>query len=104
MNGGPGHPSWDPLRQQEIIVCLVEAGAPIDARASGGVTPLHRAVRNRCAAAVDTLLRLGADPHLRTDTGSTAADLTRWTTGRPGSGTLEARAEQAAIVELLGRA
>jgi hypothetical protein len=101
MMGGPGRASWDPLRQQEIIVCLVEAGAAIDARASGGVTPLHRAVRNRCAGAVETLLRLGADPHLRNDSGSTAADLARWTTGRPGSGSAAAKAQQLIISELL---
>jgi len=102
--GGPGRATWDSLRQQEVIVCLVEAGAAIDARASGGVTPLHRAVRNRCAGAVETLLRLGADPRLRNDSGSTAADLARWTTGRPGSGSAAARAQQQIISELLSNA
>ena len=38
------------------------------------------------------------------DHGSAAADLARWTTGRGGTGTAEAKAEQAAIIELLDRA
>jgi hypothetical protein len=99
--GGPGPASWNPIRQKEIIVCLVEAGADPDARALGGVTPLHRAIRNRCSGAVEVLLRSGADPRRRNDSGSAAIDLARWTTGRGGSGTPEAKAEQAAIIELL---
>ena len=75
-----------------------------NAAALGGVTPLHRAVRNRCSAAVDALLRLGADPRLANDNGSTAADLARWTTGRGGSGLAEARAQQQLILELLADA
>jgi hypothetical protein len=47
------------------------------------------------------VLRLGADPHLRNDSGSTAADLARWTTGRPGSGTDAAKAQQQIIIEML---
>jgi hypothetical protein len=101
MNGGPGSEPWIPSRQREIIACLVEAGADPNARAVGGVTPLHRAVRNRCSAAVEVLLRLGADPYLRNDSGSTAIDLARWTTGRGGSGTEAAKAEQQVILELL---
>jgi hypothetical protein len=65
------------------------------------VTPLHRAVRNRCAGAVEVLLLGGADPQLRNDSGSTATDLARWTTGRGGSGTEAAKAEQRVIIELL---
>ena len=53
--------------------------------------------------AVETLLDCGADPLIENDHGSTAADLAQWTTGRGGTGTPEAKAEQAAIIELLDR-
>src|SRR4051812_37100934 len=49
-DGGPGRSGWDPRAQAETIACLVDAGADPNAVADGGVTPLHRAVRNRCAA------------------------------------------------------
>jgi hypothetical protein len=101
--GGPGSDTWDPDRQRALVLYLVEAGADMDAAAAGGATPLHRAVRNRCSAAVATLLEVGADPGLRNDGGSTAADLAHMTTGRGGTGSAEARAEQAVILELLAR-
>jgi ankyrin repeat protein len=101
--GSPGSDTWDPDAQRAIIRALVEAGADVDAAAAGGATPLHRAVRNRCTAAVETLLALGADPGLRNDGGSTAADLADMTTGRGGTGSPEAKAEQAVIRELLAR-
>jgi ankyrin repeat protein len=100
--GVPGSPSWNPTRQREIILFLVEAGADPNAAAVGGVTPLHRAVRNRCSAAVDALLGAGADPRLQTDSGSTASDLARRATGRGGTGSAEAKAEQRVILGLLG--
>ena len=99
--GNPDSPTWDPAAQCRVITLLVESGADPDARAAGGVTPLHRAVRNRCSAAVETLLRAGADPRLRNDSGSTAADLAVSTTGRGGSGTAEAKAEQRIILDAL---
>ncbi|HEX4222594.1 MAG TPA: ankyrin repeat domain-containing protein [Pseudonocardiaceae bacterium] len=100
--GGPGATTWNPARQRAIIGYLVEAGADPNAAALGGVTPLHRAVRNRCSAAVETLLRLGADPHAVNDNGSTPADLARRTTGRGGTGSDAAKAEQRIIIDLLG--
>ncbi len=101
--GGPGSPRWSAPRQVAMIELLVGAGADPNAPASGGVTPLHRAVRNRCSAAVDALLRAGADPRSANERGSTALDLARWTTGRPGSGSSEAKAEQQAIADLLAQ-
>lgn len=100
--GGPGSTGWDPARQRQTIGYLVEAGADPNALATGGVTPLHRAVRNRCSGAVGALLQLGGDPRLANDRGSTAVDLARWTTGRGGSGSVAAPAEQQRIVALLG--
>jgi ankyrin repeat protein len=99
--GAPGSPSWNPARQRAVILSLIEAGADPNATAAGGVTPLHRAVRNRCSAAVDALLGAGADPRLRNDRGSTASDLAHWTTGRGGTGSQGAKAEQRIILELL---
>jgi ankyrin repeat protein len=100
--GVPGAANWNPQRQREVIGYLIEAGADPNAAAAGGVTPLHRAVRNRCADAVRALLAAGADPHLANDRGSTAYSLARQPTGRGGSGTPEAKAEQHEIIRLLG--
>ena len=47
----------------------------------GGVTALHRAVRNRCSMAVATMLALGADPQRPNDNGSTPLALANWTKG-----------------------
>ncbi len=99
--GSPGSTTWDPRRQGATIAYLVEAGADPDATAAGGVAPLHRAVRNRCSAAVDALLLAGADPSITNDRGSSAIDLARHTTGRGGTGSPEAKAEQEIILELL---
>jgi hypothetical protein len=99
--GSPGSATWNPTRQSDVILFLIEAGADPNAAAVGGVTPLHRAVRNRCSAAVEALLRSGADPRIENDSGSTASDLANWTTGRGGTGSEEAKAEQRAIFELL---
>jgi ankyrin repeat protein len=46
------------------IAHLIEAGADPNPTDKSGVTPLHRAVRTRCAAAVKALLEAGADPRL----------------------------------------
>ena len=96
-----GSPHRNPAGQRAVIEFLVGAGADPDATALGGVTPLHRAVRNRCSVAVDALLRAGADPRLANDHGSTPADLAQRSTGRGGTGSAQAKAEQRKIVDAL---
>jgi hypothetical protein len=100
-NGSPGSPRWDATRQAAVVAYLVAAGADPDAAAAQGVTPLHRAVRNRCTPAVRALLEAGADPTRPNRSGSTPLALARATTGRSGSGSPEAHAEQTRIIELL---
>jgi ankyrin repeat protein len=102
--GVPGSANWNPARQRAVVEYLLAAGADPNAGAKDGVTPLHRAIRNRCSAAVDALLRAGADPRLANEHGSPPSDLARWTTGRGGTGSEAARAEQRAIIELLDAA
>jgi hypothetical protein len=91
--------AWDAGRQVETIGCLLAVGADIDARDKNGATPLHRAVRTRCAAAVEYLLKAGADPALKNNSGSTPFHLAVQNTGRGGSGTPEARSAQQRIIE-----
>jgi ankyrin repeat protein len=102
--GGPGRPNWDPTRQRSVIAYLLTVGADPNMAALGGVTPLHRAVRNRCSSAVGVLLQAGANPQARHDRDSTPADLTGWTTGRGGVGSGAAQAEQQIIIDLLRKA
>jgi len=101
VSGVPGTRYSNPKAQAATIKALIRAGADPDARAADNVTPLHRAVRNRCAAAVKALLDNGADPKLKNKSGSTAARLAKFTTGRGGSGSNEAKAQQALIAGLL---
>ena len=101
MHGGPGSDTWDPQAQVAMIRLLIESGADPEAVASDGVTPLLRAVRNRCSAAVRELLDSGVDPNRRNDSGSSAIDLARVTSGRGGTGSPEAKAEQARILSML---
>ena len=99
--GSPGSLRWDPAAQAATIVCLIEAGADPSAPNMDGATPLHRAVRTRCAEAVRTLLDHGANPEIRNKNGSTAMQLALQTTGRGGSGSPEAKAQQQQILLLL---
>ena len=99
--GGPNLAGWRPVDQAAAIRALLDAGADPNVIAKGGVTPLHSAVRNRCALAVETLLRAGANPTSRNDSGSTPAHLAKVTSGRGGTGSAEAKAEQAKIIALL---
>jgi Ankyrin repeats (many copies) len=100
-DGAPGARSWDPDAQAATIAALIRAGADPNAADKSGVMPLHRAVRTRCAAAVRELLDGGADPLARNGNGSTPMDLAMRNTGRGGSGSAEAKAQQAEIVRLL---
>ncbi|HXT16185.1 MAG TPA: ankyrin repeat domain-containing protein [Gemmatimonadaceae bacterium] len=100
-DGNPGSKRWNPDAQAATIECLLSAGANPNAVDRGGVAPLHRAVRTRCAAAVRILLEHGANVRQSTGRGSTPMDLALRTTGRGGSGSSEARAQQAEIVRLL---
>lgn len=100
-DGGPGAAHWDPTAQRATVVALLAAGADPDARDKSGVTPLHRAARTRCAVVVEELLAGGADPTLTNGNGSTALEIAGRTTGRGGSGSEPAKAQQALILDLL---
>src|SRR5262245_41758145 len=92
-------PAWDAEQQVKTIRCLLDSGARINAQDKNGATPLHRAVRTRCAAAVRCLLDAGADPKLKNKPGSTAFHLAVQNTGRGGSGAEEAKVAQRQIVD-----
>src|SRR5437773_5823549 len=92
---------WDPTAQAETIAYLISIGADPNALDSAGVAPLHRAVRTRSLAAVRALLDGGANSRLPNKAGSTPLHLAVQTTGRGGSGSVQARQQQASIVRLL---
>src|SRR6185295_19739224 len=84
------------------IEYLLSVGADPNALDSAGVAPLHRAVRTRSLAAVRALLDGGANARQQNKkVGSTPLHLAVQTTGRGGSGSPEAREQQAGIVRLL---
>jgi ankyrin repeat protein len=87
--------------QADTIVYLLSIGAEPDALDKSGVAPLHRAVRTRSLAAVRALLDGGANPRLANKAGSTPLHLAVQTTGRGGSGSPDAREQQAGILRLL---
>jgi hypothetical protein len=92
---------WNPTAQSETITYLLSVGANANARDANGATPLHRAVRTRSAMAVGALLAGGADVHAKNKNGSTPFDLATRNTGRGGSGSPLARAQQQDIQALL---
>jgi hypothetical protein len=102
--GNPNNPRYDAGAQVETIRVLIAAGADPEVVTVDGVTPLHRAVRCRCSAAVATLLESGASPVRPNGHGSSPLGLAHHTTGRGGSGTAVAKGEQAEIVRLLNAA
>jgi hypothetical protein len=103
-DGGPGLPTGHRRAQAATIAALLAAGAEPNALDKSGVAPLHRAVRTRCTAAVRALLAGGADPRLANKSGTTPIELASLTTGRGGSGSAEAKREQAEILRVLTRA
>lgn len=102
-DGMPGSPWWNPAAQAATVACLIDAGADANAVDKSGTTPLHRAVRTRCAGAVHALLKGGANPRRRNKYGSTPMRLATITTGRGGSGSPQSKAEQIKIARLLVR-
>jgi hypothetical protein len=92
---------WNPESQAHTITYLIAAGADPNAVDRDGVMPLHRAVRTRSLAAVQALVDGGADPSAPNGRGSRPIDLAHRTTGRGGSGSPEARAEQQRIIAFL---
>lgn len=100
-DGTPGGEGWRPEEQASVVTCLIAAGAAVDATEMSGVTPLLRAVRSRCGAAVMALLDGGADPGLANDRGSTPLELALRPTGRTGSGSAAAKVEQKLILMVL---
>ena len=102
--GMPGSDGWAPEAQAATITRLVRAGADPNAVDNRGVTPLHRAVRTRCASAVRALLAGGADPRRANGNGTTPMALATQNTGRGGSGSPAAKAQQREIIGLLDQA
>lgn len=98
-DGCPGNLAWNAKHQVATIRLLLKAGAPINSQDKNGATPLHRAVRTRCAAAVKFLLEAGADPLIRNKPGSTPFHLAAQNTGRGGSGLDQARTAQHEILQ-----
>ena len=93
--------TWNPESQFAAIDFLIKAGADPNSVDKSGVTPLHRAVRTRCSAAVRALLMNGADARRKNKSGSTSLHLAVQTTGRGGTGSTGAREEQERIIRLL---
>ncbi len=93
--------TWHPVAQVETIDGLMSAGANPNALDKSGVSPLHRAVRTRCAAAVRALLAGGAAPRGKNQSGSTPLHLAVQNTGRGGSAAPEAIEQQRQIILLL---
>jgi ankyrin repeat protein len=68
MTGTPLH-SAASGGHSEVVGVLLEAGASVDARQSGGWTALHSAVNNGDIASVTLLLAAGADAAAVNDEG-----------------------------------
>jgi len=100
-DGIPDTPRWNPAAQLAVVEILIAAGADPNSVDKDGVAPIHRAVRTRCAAAVRGLLAGGADPRMKNKGGSTPLHLAVQNTGRGGTGSAPARAQQTEIIKLL---
>ena len=98
-DGHSENPLGNAQRQVAMIRLLLEAGADLHGQDKNGATPLHRAVRTRCAAAVACLLDAGSDATLRNKPGSTPFHLAVQNTGRGGSGAEQAKTAQREIIQ-----
>lgn len=103
-DGVPGSSTWNSQAQAEMITLLINAGANPNALDKSGVAPLHRAVRQRCPGAVDSLLRNAAAVRLKNKSGSTPLHLAVQNTGRGGTGSPESKSYQREIIGLLLKA
>ena len=99
--GMPGSPRWNPRAQAVTVACLIEANADPNATDKNGATPLHRAVRTRCATAVRALLKGGSDARCKNKSGTTPMRLASLNSGRGGTGSAAAKAQQQEILRLL---
>ncbi|HEV3139415.1 MAG TPA: ankyrin repeat domain-containing protein [Vicinamibacterales bacterium] len=99
--GNPGSKRWNPDAQVATITYLIGAGADPNAADKNGATPLHRAARTRCAAAISALLAHGADYSRRNKNGSTPLDVSVVNSGRGGTGSYAAVVQQHEIVKIL---
>lgn len=91
--------AWNATRQVKTIRILLDVGAAINAQDKNGATPLHRAVRTRCAEAVRCLLQAGSDSKAKNHSGSTPFHLAVQNTGRGGSGAEKVIDAQRRIIE-----
>jgi len=91
----------EPRAQASVIDYLISMGAEPNAVDKTGVAPLHRAVRTRSVSAVKALLDGGAELLQPNKSGATPLHLAVQSTGASGSGSDEARQQQAAIIKLL---
>jgi tankyrase len=90
----------DPRKQRKAIEALLKAGVNIQETDKNGVTPLHFAVRFRSPAAVETLLRHGANANQTCKrSGSTPLHRAVTTTGAPSTAGKQDEAKE--IIKLL---
>jgi hypothetical protein len=92
---------FHPAAQAKTIEYLASCGADPNAVDDSRVAPLHRAIRTRSLAAVRALVEAGANPKQANGNGSTPLHLAVQNTGRSGSGSEEARQQQAGIIRFL---
>jgi ankyrin repeat protein len=64
-----------PGDRRPVAEALMDAGAEVDARTHGGLTPLQAAAESGDEELVELLLARGADPTLANEEGKTAIDL-----------------------------